>query len=247
MIWLLDLGGVFWRNWFATKSERDSFELTMGQVVTHKDRGDLIVCCDSRSKRHDWYPEYKANRDEKPVAAIESLRAVESQVADMGVRMSKEWGYEADDLIASYAAQGFLDDVRIISNDKDFWQLVTDSVLLYTKRGEEGAADCVERYGIRPDQMIDWQAMVGDTADNIPGCPSCGPGRARDLLQRFETLEAIKQAAPEELSEVRGVGAKTISAIQEWDPTIAKRLVTLLRDAPVDLYETTESELEWQD
>lgn len=241
MIWLLDLGGIFWRNWFATKSGRDSFELTMGQVIAHRDRGRLIVCCDASSMRKDWFPEYKANRDAKPEAAVESLRAVESLTADMGLHTSKADGYEADDLIASFAAQGFLEDVRIISNDKDFWQLVTDTTLLYTNRGEEGAADCLEKYGIRPDQMIDWQALVGDTADNVPGCPSCGPGRAKDLLQKFETLEAIKAATPEELSEVRGVGEKTITAIQEWDPTMAKRLVTLLTDAPVDLYEMQKS------
>ena len=236
MICLIDIGHNFWRNWYATKSPSDAYELTVDDVLKCKDDYERVaVCCDSHSKRHEYYPEYKANREPKPEEALDSLRAMEEQVTSWSIPVLRCDGFEADDVIATLAGQAVFDDVRIHTTDKDLYQLIRPTVRLVTKRGEVSEAGCIEKFGVRPDQMRDWLALVGDTADNIPGCPQVGPGRARDLLCKFGTLEAIKAATADELSTVNKVGDKTIAAIQAWDPSLAVRLVTLLTDAPVEL------------
>ena len=236
MICLFDLSASFWRNFYATMSGTSAFELTVEKIAWYRDEYKTVaVCLDARSMRKDWYPEYKANRGEKPREALGALRAVEEQVQDWGTPALRCEGYEADDIIATLAEQSWLDETRIVSDDKDLYQLITDNVKLMTKRGETGIFGCVEKFGVLPEQMRDWLALVGDTADNIPGCPSCGPGRARDLLKRFGTLDAIREATDEELLSVRGVGEKTLESIRTWDPSLAVRLVTLMTNAPVKL------------
>ncbi len=239
MICLVDLSGIFWRNYFGSRSDVDAYQITLEQVEGYRQAYEQIaVCCDCGPLlRAEYFPEYKANRDEKPQDAIDSLRAIEQQVQSWRTPLIKIRGYEADDVIATLVEQAWLDEVRIISSDKDLYQLISDSVRLITTRGEVGEAECVAKFGVRPAQIHDFLTLAGDASDNVPGCPGIGPGRARDLLVRFGTLAAVKSATEEELREVRGMGDKTIGNLREWDPTLAARLVALLRDVPVKLEE----------
>ena len=144
-------------------------------------------------------------------------------------------GYEADDLIATLASQAWPEETHIVGSEKDFFCLISDTVKLVGKHGLIGANECFERFGVLPEQMPDWLALVGDAADAIPGCPHCGPGRATTLLERFETLDGILSASDEEIRELPGIGKKTLESLRAWDPAMARKLVQLLTDAPLVL------------
>ncbi len=236
-ICLVDLSGIFWRNYFATRSDLEAYQLTLEACDGYRRRyRRTAICCDCGPLiRSEWSQDYKANRDEKPQDAIDSLRAIEQQAATWDSPVLKVRGYEADDLIARIVASAWLDEVVIVSSDKDLYQLINESVRLITTRGEVGFDECVAKFGVRPDQMRDFLALAGDASDNVAGCPGIGPGRARDLLVKFDTLEAVKNATEEQLREVRGMGDKTIASLLAWDPALAVRLVTLLTDAPINL------------
>ena len=236
MITLIDASHVFWRNYFGTGSDVAAYEQTLDSFQWYWENCPrTALCCEGRNCfRFELFPEYKSNRKPKPQDAIDSLVAIQQQAASWGCPIVACDGLEADDIIATLVKQAFLEDVQILSNDKDLAQLVSPTVKLCGVR-HMGPADVLAKYGVKPEQMRDWLAMVGDAADAIPGCPNCGPGRARDLLQKFGTLEAIRQVPDAELAKVRGIGPKTLESLRAWDPTLALSLVTLRDDAPVDL------------
>ena len=236
MITLIDISHVFWRAFYGTGSDVGAYESTLESVQWYWENCPrTALCCEGRNCfRFELFAEYKSNRKPKPQDAIDSLIAIQQQAASWGCPIVACDTYEADDIIATLVKQAFLEDVQIVSNDKDLAQLVSPTVKLCGVR-HMGPADVLAKYGVKPEQMRDWLAMVGDAADAIPGCQNCGPGRARDLLQKFGTLEAIRQVPDAELAKVRGIGPLTIKAIREWDPTLALSLVTLRDDAPVDL------------
>lgn len=237
MITLLDFGHAFWRNYFGTGSALGAYDQTLEQFEWyHREFPRTVLCCDGRNPlRKTWFDGYKSNRPPKPAEALDSLVAVGQQVASWGVPVVAVEGYEGDDIIATLVRQAWIDEVQILSNDKDLYALLSPTVRMIGTRRIVGPAECVEKFGVRPDQIRDWLAMVGDAADAIPGCPNCGPGRARDLLQKFETLDAVRSASDAELLAVRGVGPATLASIRGWDPELALKLVTLLDDAPVSL------------
>ena len=237
MLALIDIGAEFWKNYFGSKSAVTAYELTLERIdwYRHVDCR-TVVCCDSpKSKRKEWYAEYKSNRPPKPADAIESLIAVQQRAASWGIPVVQCDGYEADDLIAALASQAWPEEVQIVGSEKDFFCLIGDTVKLVGKHGLIGSNECFEKFGVLPCQMTDWLALVGDTADAIPGCPNCGPGRATTLLERFETLELLRAASDEDILSVPGVGKKTLESLRAWDPSLALRLVRLLDDAPVSL------------
>lgn len=236
MLTLIDLSHAFWRNYFGTGSAVTAYEQTLDSCKWYHDNSPrTVVCCEGRgSLRKSVYPEYKANREAKPEEALDSLTAIGQQMASWGVPIVAVEGYEADDIIATLTKQAWIDEVQIWSNDKDLYQLLSPTVRLVGQK-HIGPAECVAKFGVHPHQMRDWLAMVGDPVDNVPGCPNCGPGRARDLLQRFGSLELIRAASDDEIREVRGVGPKTLASLREWNPDLALSLVTLMDDAPVKL------------
>lgn len=240
MIVLLDMGYLFWRGYYATRSDIDAYEITVDKAREYHDScARFAVCCDCGPlRRAERYPEYKANREEKPREALDSLRAVEQQIESWGVPIVRVQGYEADDLLATLAAQATDEEVRIVSQDKDLYQLIRPGVQLVKMDGRIiDAVETERKFGVQPAQMLDFLTMVGDASDNVPGCPGVGPGRARDLLRRFATLDQVLAASDDELLEVRGVGEKTLAGLRGWDPALARSLVTLEADAPVALAE----------
>jgi DNA polymerase I len=241
---LVDLSGCFWRDYYGTGSDVEAYRTTIDRIDRFRKDHRTAVCCEGKNPiRFSWFPDYKATRKEKPEDAKAALKSIREQLETWeGVPVISCETFEADDTIATLAHQAWMDDVLIISSDKDLAALITENVKMQTSAGIMGIKECIEKFGVRPDQIRDWLALVGDAADNIPGCPNTGPGRARDLLQRFDTLDAVLAAAradvPEkenEVLKVRGVGKKTLDSLKEWDPSLAIRLVTLLDNAPIEL------------
>ncbi len=167
----------------------------------------VILDKDSKSFRNEIYPEYKANRPPPPEDLRPQFPLIRDATRAFSLACIEEAGLEADDIIASYArsaaARGW--DVTIVSSDKDLMQLVgTDSasggkidMLDTMKNARIGVAEVEEKFGVKPELVGDVLALMGDTADNIPGIYGVGPKTATKLIQEHGNLTAALDAAPD--------------------------------------------------
>ena len=166
----------------------------------------LVIATDSKGKtfRHDIFPEYKANRSEMPEDLAVQIPHLYKLFENLGCKVIKETGVEADDLIGSLCDQMANDDLHcyIVSGDKDFMQLVNNNVSLYQpKKGGVhllvNEKEVFDKFGCRPDQVIDVLALIGDKADNVPGVPGIGEKGAANLIQKFGSLDGIYERVDE--------------------------------------------------
>ncbi len=156
-----------------------------------------IVVFDSGSKnfRHQLYDQYKANRPSAPEDLIPQFDIVRKATTALGFKSIEQQGYEADDLIASIAKQAESANIKsiIFSSDKDLMQLINQNITMFDpmKRKEITDKEVFEKFSVRPDQVLDFLSMVGDSSDNIPGVPSIGAKTAAELLKEFDTIEGV--------------------------------------------------------
>lgn len=197
---------------------------------------DAFVCVFDASRtsfRQDIYPAYKANRQETPADLIAQSYLVREGVAAMGVPVLCIPGVEADDVIATLARENCTtrDATRVITSDKDLMQLVSDCVFLYDgmKEKEIRGPQVLEKFGVRPDQVIDVQSLMGDSSDNVPGVPGIGPKKAAELINQFGTLDELYN----HLDEVKNDRIRGLLRDNRDSAYISKKLVTLKTD--VDL------------
>ncbi|MCB1753845.1 MAG: DNA polymerase I, partial [Gammaproteobacteria bacterium] len=157
----------------------------------------IAVVFDAKGKsfRNDIYPDYKANREKMPDDLREQIAPIQEIIRMMGLPLLIVDGVEADDVIGTLANQAAEHDMNVLisTGDKDMAQLVGDHVTLIntmtdTVMDEDGV---VEKFGVRPDQIIDYLALVGDTSDNIPGVPKCGPKTAVKWLTQYGSLDEV--------------------------------------------------------
>ncbi len=201
-----------------------------------------IVFDKGMSKREEMYPEYKATREKMPDELAASLPRVRELVRGFHDPVVEVDGYEADDVIGTLALQARdvgLDAV-IVSGDKDLYQLVGPGIhLLNPGRGGPTGVEAEwvdesnagEKFGIPPEQIPDYLALIGDSSDNVPGAPGIGPKTAVKLLQEYGSLEEILARA----EDVTGKRARE-SLIEHADLVrLSKRLVTIQTDVPIDL------------
>jgi DNA polymerase-1 len=189
-----------------------------------------------RNHRHELFPAYKANRGPKPEGLIDQIMLCEQAANLMQLAIFREGGVEADDLIATLAwnakQQGM--SASIVSVDKDFLQLVDDGITLFDPRAAEWRhiteTDVIAEWGVYPRQMIDYQAIAGDTADNVPGVKGIGPKTIVNLLREFGTLEAIYEDTSK--TGLKGAAKLKLDVGRE-NAFISKQLVTLRRDMPL--------------
>jgi DNA polymerase-1 len=194
------------------------------------------------SFREEEYPDYKATREKMPEDLYASLPGIRTMVEAYGDPVVELDGYEADDVIGTLATQAKARGIEsvIVSGDKDFYQLVDDDVHLLNpgRGGPTGVSaewvdpsNAAERFGLPPEQMVDYLALIGDSADNVPGAPGVGPKTAVKLLEEYGSLEELLERA-EEISGKRAREALTDHADQV---RLSKRLVTIMRDLPIEL------------
>ena len=148
--------------------------------------------------RHERYPEYKATRDAAPEDLHAQVPLVEEILGLLGIPIYRLDGFEADDVMGSAAEMCRREDLpcMLVSADKDLMQLIGDGVkMLRPEKGggfrEIGSDDVLEEKGIRPDQVIDFLALIGDASDNIPGVAGIGPKTASSLLSEWNTMDAL--------------------------------------------------------
>lgn len=198
---------------------------------------DKFVCIFDASRitfRQDIYPEYKANRSETPADLISQSYLVREGLVALGMPVLCIPGVEADDVIATIANQNCDTSraTRIITSDKDLMQLVSDCVFLYDgmKNIEIHNPQVMEKFGVRPDQVIDVQSLMGDSSDNVPGVPGIGPKKAAELINQFGNLDNLYAR----LDEVKNERIRGLLRDNREMAYISKQLVSLKNDVDLE-------------
>ncbi|WP_310440190.1 DNA polymerase I [Sulfuricurvum sp.] len=205
---IIDTFGFFFRSFYALPPLKNKQGFPTGLLTgfinfiasLHKDHSSdyLIFALDAKgpSFRAEIDPNYKANRSPAPEELIKQLPVAIDWIDKMGYKSLSQSGFEADDMIASVVRQarqhGFL--VRVVSHDKDLYQLIDDDRVVLVDAITKKVMNerhCEEKYGVHPRQFIDYQSLIGDTADNVPGVKGIGKVTAQKLLTQFGTLDSL--------------------------------------------------------
>lgn len=197
-----------------------------------------LWCTFDRSEvtfRNELYPAYKAHREPMPDELRLQMPIIQQALKLIGVGVVDASGFEADDILATLAAEVASRGGKalIVTSDKDCRQLITEHVqLLNIRKGELfGAAELLQVWGIRPDQVVDFQALVGDSVDAIPGVPLIGPKAAQELLAQFDSLERVLDNCDKVSGKRR---AENLLTYRE-QALLSKTLAKLRSDVPLEL------------
>lgn len=240
-IYLVDGSGYIFRAFHAlpplTRPDGTPIGAVLGftnmliKLLKEKNPDYLVVVFDvSRENfRHKIYPAYKANRQETPPELIPQFSLIRQACEAFDVPFIEKDGYEADDLIATYA-HSQPGDVTIVSSDKDLMQLVGGSVRMFDpiKNRLIGVEEVKEKFGVPPQQVIDVQALAGDSTDNVPGIPGIGIKTAAELIQTYGTLENLLTHA----HEIKQPKRREALLIHAENARLSKKLVKLKDDVP---------------
>lgn len=250
-LFLLDAYALAYRAYYAfIKSPRINskgvntsavfgFTNTLLEVLQKENPSHIGVVFDPHGPtfRHEMYAEYKANREAMPEDMRQSIPLIKDVIGALRIPVVQVQGFEADDIIGTLAhkasAQGFT--VYMMTPDKDYAQLVRDNVFVY-KPGRSGGdveiwnADKVkEKFAVTPDHIIDLLGLMGDSSDNIPGCPGIGPKSAEKLITDFGSIEGIY----ENIGQLKGKQKENMENFRE-QIELSKVLATINTQSPVD-------------
>ena len=173
-------------------------ETKTSEAPTH-----MAVIFDASEKtfRNDIYQDYKAHRPPAPEELVPQFPLIRDAVRAFNVACIEQLGYEADDLIATYAREAVEKggNVTIVSSDKDLMQLVRPGVVMFDgmKNKRIGREEVMERFGVPPEKVVDVQALAGDSTDNVPGVPGIGVKTAAELITNYGDLDSLLEAATE--------------------------------------------------
>ncbi len=261
-ILLIDVSSLVYRAYYALPEMSTSFGQKTNaiygfvnmfwMVLGRIEPFGVIACLDSKEKtfREEVFSEYKAQRVEMPDEFYSQLPWVERFLSCLGVPIVRVPGYEADDLIGSCIKKIDSDHTfYILTSDKDLAQLVRENV--YFCNYQRGKIECWDRekvrekFGVYPEQFVDYLSLIGDTSDNIPGVPSIGPKTASSLLQRYGSLEGIYEnldkVAPrhrQRLIEFRGLVFRNRDLVRvREDVEVDVELRPFPKDLPDCLYQ----------
>lgn len=214
------------------KLVQDARDTSVGIVPSHF---AVVFDYSSTTFRNEIFPQYKANRDAPPEDLRPQFQLIREATKAFNLPCLEMEGFEADDLIATYAEKAVNagGDVTIISSDKDLMQLIGSKVIMYDtmKDRRVGVAEVHEKFGVGPEKMIDLQSLAGDSTDNIPGVPGIGPKTAAQLLDEYGDLETLLARA----SEIKQ-NKRRENLIEFADQArLSKQLVTLKRDVPLEV------------
>ncbi|QIA09847.1 DNA polymerase I [Draconibacterium halophilum] len=251
-LFLLDAYALIYRSYFAfirnprfnSKGVNTSAMLgvtnTIVQLIEKEDPENLAVVFDVSAPtfRHEMYKEYKANRDEMPEDLRKSIPYIRKIIEAFNIPIIEKEGYEADDVIGTLAKKAEKEGFRtyMMTPDKDYAQLVSDQVYMYKpgKAGGDveiwGLPEVQESFGIETaDQVIDILGLMGDSSDNIPGCPGIGPKTAQKLIAEYGSIEELYKNT----DKLKGKQKERIVENEE-QVRLSKVLATIITDAPVE-------------
>lgn len=212
------------------------FVNTLQDLLKHRQPTFIAVCFDPAGPtfRHNAYPEYKANRDKTPEGILVAVPYIKRILEAYHIPVVSVDGYEADDVIGTLARHAEKSQLStyMVTGDKDFAQLVSTYVkILNPAKGEIlGVEEVKAKYGLQsPLQVIDMLGLMGDTADNIPGCPGVGPKTAEKLIQQFGSVENLLQNT----DQLKGALQTRVRENAEQIKT-SKWLATIKTDVPIE-------------
>ena len=254
-LFLLDAYALIFRGYYAfiknprINSKGTNTSAIMGfmnsllDVIKREKPDHLAVCFDKggSQERTDMFTEYKANRDETPEAIVIAVPYIQEILQAMHIPVVVKEGFEADDIIGTLAKQAEKEDYQtfMVTPDKDFAQLVSENIFMYRParmgNGIEiwGLPEVQEKFEVeRPEQVIDYLGMMGDSVDNIPGLPGVGDKTAKKFLKQFGSMENLI----ENLDQVQGKLKEKIEANKDLG-MLSKKLATIITDVPVQFKE----------
>lgn len=206
----------------------------LGQIQK-SDHLAVIFDAGRKTFRNEIYTAYKAHRPELPEALIPQFGLIREVCEAFNVPSVELEGFEADDLIATYArlASHQNNEVVIVSSDKDLMQLVGKNVTMLDpiKNKPIGVNEVIEKFGVPPEKVIDVQALAGDSADNVPGVPGIGIKTAAELITTYGDLEALL----ERVSEIKQPKRREVLTNHAEDARLSKLLVTLHQEVPLPM------------
>ncbi len=194
----------------------------------------MAVIFDHSSKtfRNDIYPDYKAQRPEPPEDLRPQFALIRDATRAFNLACIETQGWEADDIIATYARRAAKDGARVIivSSDKDLMQLVDDRIAMFDgmKGRAIGRAEVIEKFGVGPEKVVDVQALAGDSVDNVPGAPGIGIKTAAQLIEEYGDVETLLARA----GEIKQPKRRQTLLDNAEQIRVSRRLVTLADDVP---------------
>ena len=251
-LFLLDAFALIYRSYYAfirtprfnskgvNTSAMLGFTNTLVQLLETENPGYIGVVFDVSAPtfRHEMFPDYKANREEMPEDLRKSIPYIRNIIRAFNIPIIEKEGFEADDVIGTLATkaekEGFT--TFMMTPDKDYAQLVSDRVFMYKpgKSGNDneiwGLKEVKENFGIEnPDQVIDILGLMGDTADNIPGCPGIGPKTAEKLIADFGSIDGVYQ----NIDKLKGKQKENLVEFEQ-QVRLSRTLATIIRDVPIE-------------
>ena len=196
----------------------------------------MVVLFDTKHPtfRHDLFPDYKANRDAPPEELVPQFSLIKEATRAFGFPAIEQVGFEADDLIATYARIAVEHNwtVSIVSSDKDLMQLVRSNVALIDPKTMKtvGPGQVEEKFGVLPDRVVDVQALAGDPTDNVPGIRGIGLKTAAQLISEYGSLDKLLERA----GEIKQPKRREALLQQAEMARVSRTLVTLKDDVPVE-------------
>jgi len=195
-----------------------------------------LICAFDASEdtfRNQLYPAYKAHREEMPEALRGQLGIIQQALECLGIPILSTPGFEADDILATIAHRADRQGARVflVTSDKDCRQLITPNVSMLNLRKNElfTAKELMDVWAIKPEQVVDFQSLVGDSTDNVPGVHSIGPKAAQQLLQQFGSLDAIYA----DIGKVQGDKKREKLLEHKKEAYLSRDLVRLRLDTPI--------------
>ena len=195
----------------------------------------FAVIFDSARKnfRNEIYKDYKANRSEAPEDLAPQFEYIRKSVKAFNLPSIELLNYEADDLIATYAKQisNLGAKVTVISSDKDLMQLVSKDIRLFDPMKSKviGEKEVIEKFGVKPSQVVDVQSLAGDSSDNITGVPGIGIKTAAELIKKYKFLDTLLDKA----SEIKQNKRRETLLENKDKALLSRKLVTLKSNVPV--------------
>lgn len=254
-LFLLDAYALIYRSYFAfiknprfnskglNTSTMFGFVNTLEQLLNKENPTHIAVVFDVHAPtfRHEMYNEYKATRDEMPEDIRKAIPWVRKIIEAYKIPILEKKGFEADDVIGTLAKKAEKDgyQVYMMTPDKDYAQLVSENIFMYKpgRGGNEvevwGITEVQENFEVQtPDQVIDILGLMGDTVDNIPGCPGIGPKTAMKLISSYHSVDGLY----EHIEELKGKQKEKLIE-NEGQVRLSRKLAKIIQDVPLDVDE----------
>ncbi|HKJ41104.1 MAG TPA: DNA polymerase I [Sunxiuqinia sp.] len=250
-LFLLDAYALIYRSYFAfirnprfnskglNTSAMLGFVNSLEQLLTKENPTHIAVVFDVHAPtfRHDMYKEYKANREAMPEDIRSAIPWVRKIIDAYNIPILEKEGFEADDVIGTLAKKGEQEGYQVfmMTPDKDYAQLVSDNIFMYkpARGGNDvevwGVDQVKENFSVDdPEQVIDVLGLMGDTADNIPGCPGIGPKTAMKLISKYKSVDNLYK----HIDDLKGKQKENLVENEE-QVRLSRKLVEIIQDVPV--------------